>query len=447
LYGPSDQFVPRAPTSLDEAGIGENELDALMLKCLLFRRATTGRQIAEQLALPFRLLVEPLRRLKDQLLVIYKQDGRLGDYVYALTSTGVDRAHLHAAECTYCGTAPVPFDAYVASVDAQSVRNQRPRLAEIRRALNDLILDEAILGRIGEAVHAGFGFFLSGSPGNGKTSIALRVTKALGKTIWIPRTVGACGETMRLFDSRNHVEQPLGEDEALEIDKRWIRIRRPMIVVGGELTLENLEIFRNPSTGISEAPLQLKSNGGTLVIDDFGRQRINPTDMLNRWIVPLEKRYDYLGFPTGRTLQVPFDQLVIFSSNLEPTSLVDEAFLRRIPYKIEVKDPTEEEYRTLFRRTAAELGVACTDSSLDYLIRRAYEKSGRARRFCHPTALLTQIDNYCSFRELPSCITTSAVDAAVGAYFVRRGSPTDAAPTANRPTGRSPGAIPVSSDR
>ncbi|MFV2068065.1 MAG: AAA family ATPase [Pirellulales bacterium] len=417
---PADRFVPVAPTSLDEAGIHEDALDALMLKCLLFRNVATGRQIADQLALPFRLLVEPLRRLKEQLLVIYKQDGPLGDYAYDLTSAGVDRARRHATECTYCGTAPVPFDTYCTVVEAQSVRNQKPRLADIRRALDDLILDEGILGQIGEAVYAGFGFFLSGAPGNGKTSIAMRVTAAFGETIWIPRTLRACGETIRLFDTRNHVEQPLGNDADVAIDKRWIRIRRPMIVAGGELTLDNLEIIRNRSTGICEAPLQLKSNCGTLLIDDFGRQRIDPTDMLNRWIVPLEKRYDYLGFPTGRKLQVPFDQLVIFSSNLEPTSLVDEAFLRRIPYKIEVKDPTENEYRTLFRRTAAKLGVACTDASLDYLATQAYEKSGRARRFCHPIALLRQVENYCAFRELPPCVAPSAVDAAVDNYFVRR---------------------------
>jgi predicted ATPase with chaperone activity len=334
---------------------------------------------------------------------------------------GTERAHRFARLCTYYGTAPVSLEDYIASVHAQSIRKQRPLLEEVRRALADLVVDDEIVSQLGEALNLGLGFFLHGAPGNGKTSIAERIVHVYGDTIWIPRAIHAAGETIRLFDGRSHEAQPLenaGDGTAESpYDKRWVRIRRPTIVVGGELILENMEITKNPRTGICEAPLQLKSNCGTLVIDDFGRQQVSPSDMLNRWIVPLEKRHDYLSLTTGRKLQVPFDQVVIFSSNLDPSTLVDEAFLRRIPYKIEVHDPTESQFRKLFRETAAEKGLVCAESFIDYLIETHFKPARRTFRFCHPRSLVQQIDIYCQFRRLPPVVTSAAIDAAVRNYF------------------------------
>jgi predicted ATPase with chaperone activity len=218
------------------------------------------------------------------------------------------------------------------------------------------LLNEKMFSRLGPAINSGRGLFLYGAPGNGKTSIAERVTAAFGNYVWIPRAIGVDGEIIRLFDPVNHLETPLEPGQGLldqqRIDKRWVRIRRPTIIAAGELTMSSLEVTLNQSTNICEAPLQLKSNCGTLVIDDFGRQRMRIEELLNRWIVPLEKHFDFLNLPNGKKVQVPFDQLLVFSTNLEPRDLVDEAFLRRIPYKIEVIDPTEEEFRHLFAEVA-----------------------------------------------------------------------------------------------
>jgi hypothetical protein len=205
--------------------------------------------------------------------------------------------------------------------------------------------------------------------------------------------------------------------ERHKVDKRWVRIRRPTIVVGGELTMDNLELTLNMSTGISEAPMQLKSNCGTLVIDDFGRQRMSTNELLNRWIVPLEKRYDFLNLANGKKIQVPFDQLIIFSTNLEPKDLVDDAFLRRIPYKIEVCDPSEEEFRDLFKMMAPKLGFEYREGPVDYLIETHYKAVNRRFRCCQPRDLLLQVRNYCYFANEPPEMTDELMDFAVENYF------------------------------
>src|SRR3569623_2991039 len=277
-----------------------------------------------------------------------------------------------------------------------------------------------MMRRLGPAVNSGRGLFLYGAPGNGKSSIAERVTRAFGDYIWIPRAIGIDGEILRLFDPSNHEEAPLEQSESLldnRIDKRWVRIRRPTIVVGGELTMASLEVALNLSTGISEAPLQLKSNCGTLVIDDFGRQRMSTDELLNRWIVPLEKRYDYLNLPNGKKIQVPFDQLIVFSTNLEPRDLVDDAFLRRIPYKIDVCDPTEEEFRDLFRQLAPKMGIEYRENVIDYLIHRHYRSVKRPFRCCQPRDLLLQIRSYCNYAKVAPQMTTEYFDFAVDNYF------------------------------
>ena len=265
------------------------------------------------------------------------------------------------------------------------------------------------------------GCSLYGAPGNGKTSIAQRVTAAYGETMWIPRCVSVYGEIIRLFDPSNHEPLPLPASSGLvnerPVDPRWVRIRRPTIVVGGELTMDSLEIRTNTQTGIGEAPLQMKSNGGTFVIDDFGRQRISTDELLNRWIVPLETGYDFLDLASGRKIQVPFDQLIVFSTNLEPADLVDEAFLRRIPYKIDVLDPTEAQFRALFVSMADDLGIRCPQEGIDYLLQKHYAQAGRPLRFCHPRDLLRQVKNFCSFHEVEHCLTRKNIDAAVKNYF------------------------------
>jgi len=414
-------FWPREPESLAEAELSESEVEALALKSLLGRGDLTGRQIAEQIALPFVLVDEQMRRLKAEQLVVLKSSAPMNDYVYQLTDLGRERARRYAAQCTYFGAAPVSLGAYVAAVAEQSLALQKPSPEDLERAFADLLINKRMLQRLGPAITAGRGLFLYGPPGNGKSSIAQRATRAFGEAIWIPRAIGVDGEIIRLFDPVNHTELPLGGPKGLwdnrKVDRRWVRIQRPTIIAGGELTMSSLEVTVNSTTGICEAPLQLKSNCGTLVIDDFGRQRIRVEELLNRWIVPLEERVDYLNLPNGKKICVPFDQLIIFSTNLEPRDLVDEAFLRRIPYKIEVVDPTEEEFHQLFQLFAPQLGIEYRKEVVDYLIERHYKSTGRPFRFCHPRDLLLQVANYCRYHDLQPELTEEYLDIAVDIYF------------------------------
>lgn len=417
-----EAFVPTEPTSFRDADLTDSAVESLILKYLLARGDVTGRDIADQVKLPFVLIDELLQDMKNSQLLVHRGSAPMNDFQYQLTDLGRERARRFSQHCTYFGAAPVSLQDYVDSVHAQSLTTQHPTVQDLRRAFDGLLLGTQILDRLGPAINSGRGLFLFGPPGNGKTSIAERVTASFGKEIWIPRAVGIDGEIIRLYDPVNHVEAPLLQGSGLldssKIDKRWIRIRRPTIIAGGELTMSQLEVTINTSTGICEAPLQLKSNCGTLVIDDFGRQRMRTDELLNRWIVPLETRYDFLNLPNGKKIKVPFDQLVVFSTNLEPRDLVDEAFLRRIPYKIEVADPTEDEFRLLFEIMAKHLGIEFHREAVDYVIAKHYKQVNRPLRFCQPRDLLLQIRNYCRYNDIPAEMSNELFDRAVENYFV-----------------------------
>ena len=421
--GPSSgvAFAPVEPNSFRDAGLTDSEVEALAMKFLLARGDATGRELADQIKLPFVLINELLRGLKDNQLVVHRGSAPMNDFQYQLSDLGRERGRRYSQHCTYFGSAPVSLKDYIASVKAQSLAGQHPTADDLQRAFEGLLLGKSILDRLGPAINSGRGLFLFGPSGNGKTSIAERVTAAFGQEIWIPRAIGVDGEIIRLFDPMNHKEAPLAPGNGLydnrKIDKRWVRVRRPTIVAGGELTISQLEVTINASTGICEAPLQLKSNCGTLVIDDFGRQRMHINELLNRWIVPLEKRIDFLSLPNGKKIQVPFDQLVVFSTNLEPRDLVDEAFLRRIPYKIEVIDPTEDEFHRLFELMGQELGIPYRRESVEYLIATHYRRVHRPFRFCHPRDLLLQIRNYCKYLNCPAEMTNEHFDQSVENYF------------------------------
>ncbi len=414
------EFLPIAPGEFAKLRLSETEVESLILKFLLSRQNATGREIAQQIGILFCVCEKILHAVKADRLVVFKA-AKVGDYVYELTESGTHRARKFAETCGYFGTAPVCLEDYAASVAAQSLQNCQPSIDNLRRAFADLTLSEEIFERLGRAIVSGKGLFLHGPPGNGKTSIAERVTLAYGATIWIPRAISAWGEIIRIYDPSCHQEMPMPKGQGFadqeQIDQRWIRIRRPTIVVGGELLLDNLEITGNPKTGIAESPLQLKSNCGTLVIDDFGRQQVPPSSLLNRWIVPLEKRYDYLNLTSGRKIQVPFDQFLVFSTNLEPRELVDEAFLRRIPYKIDIGDPTEQQFRSLFWELAEAMEIEPCHPPLDYLIQKYYRGTGRAMRFCQPRDLLRQVRVYYDLLDQPARLTIEALDAAATDYF------------------------------
>jgi hypothetical protein len=415
------EWRPLEPQSLKEAGVTDGQLEHLVLKCLNACGDLSGRDLAEQHAMPFRLIEPVLQDMKLAQLVAFRGSAPMNDFIYQLTDIGRERAKKLAENCSYFGAAPVPLASYCASVSAQTLTKRHPTQRDLERAFADLLINKHMLRRLGPAINSGRGLFLYGQPGNGKTSIAERVTAAFGDCIWVPRATVVDGEIMRVFDPSLHHEAPLNEPtgplQSRPVDKRWVRIRRPTIVVGGELTMDSLEVNASAGINVSEAPLQMKSNCGTLVIDDFGRQRMTTDELLNRWIVPLEKRYDFLQMANGKKIQVPFDQLIIFSTNLEPKDLVDDAFLRRIPYKIEVLDPSEEEFRELFKIMAPKLGLKFEQSALDYLVDKHYRSVNRPFRCCQPRDLLLQIVNYCRYMSLTPEMTNEYFDFAVENYF------------------------------
>ena len=414
-------WFPEEPEDIRMAGLTESEVEDLILKCLNTRSEASGRDLSDQIKLPFRLVDPMLQQMKQDQMVAHRNAAMMNDYIYQLTNKGRERAKKLSEHCTYFGSAPVQLNHYIDSVKKQTLADQHPSEEDLTRAFEDLLIDKRMLLRLGPAINSGRGLFLYGAPGNGKTSIAERVTKAFGEFIWIPRAIGIDGEIMRLYDPSMHELAPVQEFEGLldnrKIDHRWVRIRRPTIVVGGELTMDSLEVTLNTATNVSEAPVQLKSNCGTLVIDDFGRQRMTTDELLNRWIVPLEKRYDFLNLASGKKIQVPFDQLIIFSTNLEPKDLVDDAFLRRIPYKIEVTDPEETAFRELFKIMAPIIGVEYNQQSMEYLIATHYKAVNRPMRCCQPRDLLLQVKNYCHYVKAPAVMSTDNLDFAVENYF------------------------------
>ena len=415
-------FVPRQPRSMRETGIPPAMIEKLIMRFLFQVGGDTSRRIAAQVRLPFKVIEPMLKQLRADKHIDLSGTTSTGDSEYCVTEAGRERARRYAEECTYFGSTPVSLEDYVASVSAQTIAGQIVTKEDLKRAFSGLIINEAMMNRLGPAINSGRGMFLFGEPGNGKTSIAERVTGAFGTSIWIPRAIAIEGEIMRIFDPAVHeevVEQTQSSSllDSMDIDRRWVQIRRPTVIAGGELTMNELEISLNPTSRICESPLQVKSNCGTLIIDDFGRQKM-PVDMLlNRWIVPLEKRYDFLNMPNGKKIQIPFDQLIIFSTNLEPKDLVDGAFLRRIPYKIEVPDPSEAEFRELFRIMCDKLSFPYAQTAIDYLIDTHYKSIQRPFRLCQPRDLLLQVRNFCQYHSVPLQLSQEAFDAAVLNYF------------------------------
>ena len=415
---PSVGFLPRDPKTWEEVGVEPTLVEQIAARLLAREGTAAGRKIATELALSSALLKEVLDGLKTQKMVQHRGATTMGDFIWELTDNGRDMALESRKLSSYVGPVPVPFSQYVRAVEMQSLANIRPSRDDLTRAFEDMSLEPALIDAIGPAISSGRALFLYGEPGNGKTSIAERVTRSFGDTIWMPVTLLVDGHIVKLYDPATHVHRP-DSTRTLSVleraDRRWVRIERPTIIAGGELTLDMLEIQRNPTSGVCEAPLQLKANCGTLVIDDFGRQRIEPLTLLNRWIFPLERRIDYLRLPDGRKIPAPFDPLLIFSTNIDPSTLVDEAFLRRIPYKIRVPDPSRDQFGRLVLTMAESLGVEVPNGSLTYLMDRHYR--GRALRFCHPRDLLMQVVDNARYLQMPAIASPDAWDKAVANYF------------------------------
>jgi predicted ATPase with chaperone activity len=418
---PTDaRFQPKEPRTWEEAGIDPLFAETLILRYLLVAVSDSGRNIAQETALAVPLVKELLDQLKQNKLVVHRSSTAMGDFIFELTDMGRAKAVESRRATWYVGPAPVPFAAFCQAVKEQSLSHRRLTVEDLHRAFEDLSVSERLLERLGPAIHSGKAMFLHGDPGNGKTSLAERITRCFGDTIWVPQTLLIDGHVVKLFDPATHEMvdpnfKPLTPQEKL--DRRWVKIKRPTVVAGGELTMEMLEIQVNVVTNVHEAPLQIKAACGTLVIDDFGRQRMPAQELLNRWIFPLERRIDFLKLPDGRKISSPFDLLLVFSTNLEPRDLVDEAFLRRIPYKIHVENPSEEEFRNLIEIIARKADVQVVPGSVSYLLERHYKKTGRPLRFCHPRDLLLQILHACEFEQRPRIAGPADWDRAASNYF------------------------------
>ncbi len=413
-------FQPTQPRSLQEAGLSESLVESLICKHLMTVGRESGRALAEHICLSYGLLEDVYQKLRTRQIITHKGAAALNDYTYALTDQGREYAQHLLETCAYQGAAPVPLADYVNAVEAQTIQGETLRRKQLEAAFEDIYVPPELFARLGPAISSGTGLFLYGAPGNGKTTLAERITGAFGQEIWIPRVLLCDGELVKLYDPAYHVGVSEKQHKLMRQsnhDPRWIKIRRPTVMVGGELTLDNLEIQHNHKGNVSEAPLQMKSNGGSLLIDDFGRQRVNPVELLNRWIVPLEKRYDFLTLASGKKIQVPFDQLILFSTNLDPGELVDEAFLRRIPFKINVPDPDEHEFHRLFEMAAARYKCSYEAASVDYLLDKHYRPTNRPKRRCHPRDLLLQIRCHCAYNDLPMAMTPEYLDLAVENYF------------------------------
>jgi len=415
-----ESFCPTRPTSIQETGLGEELVEQLICKYLAVFGTSKGRTIADCICLPFNIVETVLGALRTSQFVVHAGSAPFNDYYYSLTTEGRVRARAFLDACAYVGPAPVPLMDYVISVEAQSITAEAPGPEKLVEAVRDISVDPSLFDSLGPAINSGAGMFLYGAPGNGKSTLAKRITLCFGQSIWIPHALYEDGQVIKFYDSAYHKQVP-GDQQNLtkyvEYDRRWLKISRPTVVVGGELTMDNLELRHDSRTNVNEAPLQMKSNCGCLLIDDFGRQRIEPSQLLNRWIVPLEMRHDFLTLPTGKKMQVPFDQLVIFSTNLEPRDLVDEAFLRRIPFKIEIGDPNEEEFRYLFELYARSFGCEYRPEVIDDLLERHYRPTNRRLRRCHARDLLLQIRSYCNYMSQPMELRPEYFDRAVKSYF------------------------------
>jgi len=432
---PSGVFSPPPITSLEDTGLSALWLQDLVLKVLYFRGYMTGFKIAEEICLP-------LSGVADQLLTALKQEkfievkssqgglGGDGAYNFGITNAGILRAREAMERSQYAGPAPVPFDVYNNAIRHQKSGRMTVTTRTMRQILSQLVISESIFQRLGPALNSGSSIFMYGPPGNGKTSVARAFGNlVLSQSMYIPYALYLDGQVIKVYDAVSHVSSPepetpsgTGNTGSLRAgtrrDPRWIRIRRPFIVVGGELTLEGLDLVFDDTTKVYEAPFQVKANGGILLIDDFGRQQVRPRDLLNRWIVPLENRVDFLRLHTGRKVEVPFDVLIVFSTNLPPKDLVDEAFLRRLRHKIEIGDPTFEEYREIFKRVAIDKKIEYNDQGLAYLLQEWYIKRNRKLRASHPRDLCDQIIDIAAYLAVPPVMTREMIDSAGRAYFV-----------------------------
>jgi hypothetical protein len=410
-----ESMGPPVPEELAEADVAVSFLCDLALKIVAALPEPTTANVTERMHLPRALTEEILQTLYREKLIEVKLQSAMGATRYGMLDKGWGQLARARAFCGYDGPAPVSLRDYAHMMRLQAVPARHATMDSVRAAFRDLVLPDSLMQTVGCVVNSRRSLFLSGPPGTGKTAVAERINASLPGAIWIPYAIEIDGQVIRVFDAHNH--RPAAKEATpAEYDRRWVCIERPLVIVGGELTLENADLTWSEAARFYEAPFQMKSNGGTLVIDDFGRQRVAPADLLNRWIVPLERRVDYLTLHTGKKIEVPFEQLVVFATNLEDKDLVDEAFLRRMGYRARVEPPTPAAYIEIFKRAAHTRGMRVEQVCLDYILNN-YMISHRQMKACEPRDLLDRVLDICLFEGQPIELSPKVIDSAWRNYF------------------------------
>ncbi|MBY0229247.1 MAG: ATPase [Gemmataceae bacterium] len=415
--------APSAPETLGQTGLPLGFLSDMVLRTLYVRGGMLGLDIARLLCLPFKVLEEALGFLKNEKCIEVAGGDLIGriSYKFNLTELGRRRAQEAFKMCAYVGPAPVPLEDYVEQTYRQAVTAIDVSPDALRAAFSHLVVPDELFNAVGPAVVSGKSVFIYGPPGNGKTAMAQSIgafMNTCGGEIYIPHAFMAEGSIITLFDGAIHQLSDTAEETRMEdneatirrllntgtVDQRWVRVKRPVIVTGGELNLPMLDLKYNPDSNFYQAPLHVKANGGIFLIDDFGRQLCSPKELLNRWIVPLENRVDYLTLASGQKFQVPFEQLTMFSTNLDPKDLVDDAFLRRMRHKVEIHAPVREVYERIFNSYCKKLGMTPSPDAVQYLYERYYDR-GRTPRASDCRDLLETVVSICRFKRVPVQLT------------------------------------------
>ncbi len=425
-----ENLVPRAPGTLAETGLTEAQVTSLLLKTLYQHGALNGDALADAMALPYVVLDDILLTITQRhfVEVLGTAGHSRAGYQFELTQEGRSRAEDALDASRYVGPAPVPLSLFREWVDRQSVRDHRVKRETLTQTFDDLVLSPDVMDALGPAVNSGGSIFLHGAPGNGKTAIAERLGSVVSSEMFIPHAIMVDGSIVVLFDPVYHHRVEENSDQTagdtglirkdFSSDRRFVKIKRPTVFVGGELTLDQLDLQLNPYSKVYQAPFQLKAAGGVLIIDDFGRQRMGPAELLNRWIVPLEKGFDNLTLATGIRFPAPFDCILIFATNLNPRDLVDEAFLRRIQFKVEVRSPDRAAFEEIFHLNCQESGVDYSQEAMDFLFRKFFDGYGITPRGCHPRDILHHIRSIATYEGGEPSLDRSLLERAAQAYFL-----------------------------